>query len=258
MKLTKTEMAEFEDNGFIIIRNLLNKKEIEKIHKVKEEMSEIAKEHTVDFKQNNAGFNLEPADAINVLGERKGIKGKLRKVQEIFPEVEEFRNVCASDKVLDVVESIIGPEIYYHSSKLMCKQANGGIAKGWHQDRAYWSDMESNQVTVWYAIDPSTKENGCIQVKSGSHKFGILKHVNKGDFIIEDEVNAEDIFFAEMQPGDVLFFNTDLLHASAPNNTSKNRLACIVDFHDRSIAMNGSDFGSKEPIRSAKKDIALV
>ena len=51
-----------------------------------------------------------------------------------------------------------------------------------------------------------------------------------------------------MHPGDVLFFNVLLLHASAPNTSDKPRLATIIDF-DSQPRGKDQKFGSETALR---------
>ena len=69
---------------------------------------------------------------------------------------------------LDVVESLIGPDIALWSSHFLCKPAGTGKRAPWHEDSAYWGQVldPMEVVTIWLAIDPSTPENGCMRVLS--------------------------------------------------------------------------------------------
>jgi len=110
--------------------------------------------------------------------------------------------------------------------------------------------MSQRQVTVWFAIDESTRENGCIEVIPASHKNGLIKHYHGEDFMIHEElIQKSEVVYAEMKPGDVLFFDVLTLHASAPNHSDRGRLCCIVDY-DSEPKPEGSKFGSLKPLRS--------
>ncbi|BFH16454.1 hypothetical protein J6TS7_54050 [Paenibacillus dendritiformis] len=77
---------------------------------------------------------------------------------------ERLLRFLLSDEVLDAVEPLIGPNIGLWSSHFICKDPYTGRATPWHEDSAYWKgrlDRFDKIVTVWLAIDRSTKENGC-------------------------------------------------------------------------------------------------
>ena len=74
--------------------------------------------------------------------------------------------------VLDLVESLIGPNIGLWSSHFICKEAYTGRITPWHEDSKYWEgriDRMDKLATIWLAIDPSSKENGCMRVIPGTH-----------------------------------------------------------------------------------------
>jgi phytanoyl-CoA hydroxylase len=240
--ITPDQAQLYRRQGFIIVENLYTPDEIERMHRLRLRVEKEAEGRTEGFTRDGAEYNIEPlaTDPTRVA---------LRKIQEVFKTEDAFRQVAASDKVLDIVEDLIGSSVYYHSSKLMCKPAKGGRRKPWHQDFAYWDDMQPRQVTVWGAIDPATRENGCIQVIPGSHLEGLVPHHQAEDFMIDEgRIDERRVVFAEMNPGDVLFFNVLMLHASAPNISDKPRLATIIDFDSRPRCKDNA-FGSDAPLR---------
>ena len=65
----------------------------------------------------------------------------------------------------------------------------------WHQDYGYWYEngcLTPDMGSVFIALDPCTKENGCLRVLSGSHKMGRLDHVSIGNQ--DEQGEAGDLF----------------------------------------------------------------
>ena len=82
-----------------------------------------------------------------------------------------------AEQVLDLVEPFIGPDIGLWSSHFICKEPQIGRATPWHEDSAYWNgrmDRMDQIITVWLAIDPSTRANGCIRVIPRSHLLDVV------------------------------------------------------------------------------------
>ena len=52
----------------------------------------------------------------------------------------------------------------------------------WHQDFAYFPHTNTDLVAVMVLLDDSTPSNGCMQVVRGSHKLGLLNHMQDGFF----------------------------------------------------------------------------
>lgn len=240
--ISSEQKEQYGRDGYFIIRGLYDQDEIDLMHALRHRVEAEAVGKSEGYQRDGADYNIEPLVT-------DPNKVALRKIQEVYHSEPEFRTVAASNKILDIVEDLIGPNIYYHSSKVMCKPPHGGRRKPWHQDFAYWADMQPKQVTVWGAIDPATRENGCIQVIPGSHLEGLVQHHHGEDFMIEEtQIDESRIVFAEMDPGDVLFFNVLVLHASDPNLSDKPRLSTIIDF-DSKPRPDGQRYGSDEPLR---------
>ena len=97
--------------------------------------------------------------------------------------------------LLDLVESMIGPEILSHPQfNCQAKMPGEEISKHhWHQDLAYL-DAEAEEtpmVNVWIPLVDATKKNGCLEVIPASHKTGLKPHgrlsaVGKRDIADED------------------------------------------------------------------------
>ena len=70
------------------------------------------------------------------------------------------------DGVLDLVESILGPDIALFGTHFHCKPKGDGKESSWHEDSSYWKTLIANagwrRSPFGWAIDPSTAENGAI------------------------------------------------------------------------------------------------
>ena len=96
-----------------------------------------------------------------------------------------------------------------------------------HQDQFYLQVQPGTCMAAWMAIDPCDEENGCLQVVPGTHLLPTLctKSADLDESFVDDTVDLPAGMEAVpviMQPGDVLFFNGQLVHGSYPN-TSENR-----------------------------------
>ena len=137
-----------------------------------------------------------------------------------------------SRRVVDRMEAMLGGEVYHYHSKLTAKEPEVGGAWEWHQDYGYWYHngcMLPLMASVMVALDHSTRENGCLQVIKGSHQLGrIDPGVLPGEQVGADPVRLAEVLkrmpleYAELAPGDALFFHSNVLHRS-DQNRSKNR-----------------------------------
>jgi ectoine hydroxylase-related dioxygenase (phytanoyl-CoA dioxygenase family) len=120
------------------------------------------------------------------------------------------------------------------------KDAKVGGAWAWHQDYGYWYQngvLFPDLTSAFIAVDPATKENGCMQVLSGSHLMGRVDHVLTGDQAGADMERVREaekrlpLVYVEMDPGDVLFFHSNLLHRSDQNRSENPRWAMICCYN---------------------------
>jgi chlorinating enzyme len=138
-------------------------------------------------------------------------------------------------RVLDVIESFIGPDITLWSSHFITKPKGDGKAVPWHTDGAYWRDrLKPMQViTLWLAVDPSTLENGCMRVVEGSHK-GIAARIDQYERVDKtqnvfdaqiptDQIDPAKVVNLELQVGECHFHDAWTVHGSSPNNSEKRR-----------------------------------
>ena len=149
-----------------------------------------------------------------------------------FTDLELFQWLMA-DEVLDLVESLIGPDIALWSSHFICKPAGNGKRVPWHEDSAYWGTAVEPMevVTVWLAVDPSTRENGCLRVIPGTHHNGYSdydpvaqpeKHVfgteiRRGRY---DDSKAVDLV---LQPNQCSIHHAKTIHGSNANTSTLRR-----------------------------------
>ena len=120
--------------------------------------------------------------------------------------------VAQDPRVLDKVESILGPDILMWSCEYFIKEANSRQIVSWHQDLTYWGmDGSDHEVTAWVALSPATARSGCMRFVPGSHKESLVPHedtfaadnlLSRGQEIAVD-VDEEDAIIAELQPGEM-------------------------------------------------------
>ena len=147
-----------------------------------------------------------------------------------------------SDRVLDLVEPLLGPDFHLFSTHFICKPQGDGRRVPWHEDSAYWKGILNpmEAMTVWLAIDPSTSENGCMCVVPHSHvtqQSGFSDYHNvdteKAVFsteIVRPQQRAEQAIPLELQANQASLHDARLIHGSAPNTSTKRRCGFTMRF----------------------------
>jgi phytanoyl-CoA hydroxylase len=122
--------------------------------------------------------------------------------------------------------TLLGREPYAVQTMLYFKPA-GARGQALHQDQYYLQVQPGTCMAAWMSLDPCDEENGCLQVVPGSHELPLLCTVSADvtqsftDVTVPIPEGMEPVP-VRMDPGDVLFFNGQLIHGSFPN-TSQDR-----------------------------------
>lgn len=146
-----------------------------------------------------------------------------------------FAEVARHPQILDHVALVLGDDVDLFLSQFIFKwpQAYG---QPWHQDSSYFRFEPSHQVGVWIAANRATVDNGCLWVLPGSHTEPIHEHVPDDrphatfayTRIVDHDMS--DRIPVTMEPGDVLFFDSHLMHMSTDNDSDVLRAAWVLHY----------------------------
>src|SRR5690242_4465269 len=113
--------------------------------------------------------------------ERTESKRKLLPPREqyvVLSETHTYLNwgyrIVSHPKVLDAVESILGPDLLVWGTRWFSKMPGEKTYVSWHQDATYWGLHPPNVTTAWVALSASGPENGCMRVVPETHKGALL------------------------------------------------------------------------------------
>ena len=149
----------------------------------------------------------------------------------------EFLDRTRDPRLTEPIVDLLGPDILGLNSLYIWKPPKIGLGFPWHQDRWYTQPQFKTKTTVgtWTAIDAADKENGCLYVIPGSHKIGILEHIElegsqQQEFRQAVGAQDEDGVAVELPPGSVIFFDNRILHKSTDNNSERFRRSNIAHY----------------------------
>ncbi len=147
-----------------------------------------------------------------------------------------FAEFARSAVVTDLVAELVGPQLDCFLSQFIFKNP-GAWGQPWHQDSYYFPfDPPRPILGVWLAVTEATLENGCLHVLPGSHREPVHEHVpdrrpgaNYGyvEIVDHDMAAAEPV---PMQPGDLLLFDSHLMHRSTDNVSAGIRAAMVYHY----------------------------
>ena len=150
--------------------------------------------------------------------------------------------IARSERIVNAMEQLFDDEVYHYHSKMSIKKPRTGGAWSWHQDYGYWYQngcIWPDMGSAFIAVDPNTRENGCLQVLKGSHKMGRIEHGQYGDQTGADPerttaaAKVMETVYVELDPGDTLFFHSNTLHRSDQNTSDDPRWSLICCYNTK-------------------------
>lgn len=145
--------------------------------------------------------------------------------------------LISDDRLLDIAEQFIGPNIALFASHYICKPPFDGQPVLWHQDGSYWPLEPMEVITLWLAVDDSTTENGCMRVIPQTHHTGLQKMRARKDVanVLDSEIDPAFVDESKavnivLEAGGVSIHHPNLIHGSNANHSPKRRCGLTIRY----------------------------
>ena len=213
------EVRQYREDGFVVVRGMFDQAEIELLRR--------SAKHDKALDNHSFGRADDQGGVVRLSlwnHPGNGIYGMFAR--------------CRS--LVDSAEALLAGEVYHYHSKMIMKEPRVGGAWAWHQDYGYWYQngvLFPLLTSAFIAVDRATRENGCLQVLKGSHLAGRVEHILTGDQAGADPERVGELakrlelVHVEMEPGDVIFFDSNLLHRSDQNRSEHPRWSMICCYN---------------------------
>jgi ectoine hydroxylase-related dioxygenase (phytanoyl-CoA dioxygenase family) len=162
-------------------------------------------------------------------GEENYIEPGVRRLANLANKGEMFRNLYAHPQVLEIVETIMGPDVRAAMVNARDVPPHTGVRMPFHMDSdkgRVRDEVGYSAATAIWMLDEFTVANGATAFVPGSHLLG------KSPKEVLADLNAShpNEIVIEGQPGDVLVFNGHCWHAGRPNETDGHRRAILIHY----------------------------
>jgi phytanoyl-CoA hydroxylase len=200
VKLTQSQLAMFGEQGYVVVDDVLEPSR--DIDPILAEYDAVLSSVVDDLEKMGAVFEtyddlpfLDRLIALSVASKRSlgryfspTLPEAPFKPDEPMHQGPGVFSLLTSESLLDVVESVIGPEVYvhplHHLRLKLPKRAVMGEGDGlvghvpWHQDTGVLlaEADDVNVLTVWVPLTDARRENGALEVVPGSHHGRLLRH----------------------------------------------------------------------------------
>jgi ectoine hydroxylase-related dioxygenase (phytanoyl-CoA dioxygenase family) len=239
--VTDEHRRQFDEQGYTIARGLFSQDEVERY---------LA--HYMKLRKHGS-----------YAGDFAGVGGASNDPLKIYPRMIHMHrwDQLSLDWLIDArinlwLTTLLKREPYAVQTMLYFKPP-GARGQALHQDNFYLRAQPGTCAAAWMALDPCDQDNGCMQVVPGSHRWPLLcteKADTSTSFtdVTVPVPEGQQVAALEMQPGDVLFFNGQLVHGSFPNTTAdrfrralighyiEGEATRVAQFYDPALRMDGT------------------
>lgn len=248
--LSPEQRRHYDEHGYVVVAGLF---EAAELARWRDRFSEIVER------------GAPRADGLLVMRDVMVAKGAVAPATaaEATAKVQDFENdpvlyeYVVHPRLLDVVEGFVGRDVASIHTMLINKPPGVDGRHPLHQDLLYFPFRPAERiVAAWTALEPSTRENGCLVVVPGTHRGELLRHENpdweyvNGGYFGAAGVGAEtERVHLEMEPGETVFFHPLLLHGSGRNRSSGFRRAISAHYASAACRFlpDAKPIGSRRP-----------
>jgi ectoine hydroxylase-related dioxygenase (phytanoyl-CoA dioxygenase family) len=243
------EIAHYRREGYVVPRFALPAPQVAAMHDALDELL-----------RRNPGVRPEKLISAHIEDDNgEGVRG-----------VGQFLALARDPEIVELVSGVLGDDIILWGCHVFCKPAGVGYETPWHQDGHYWPIRPLATCTVWVALEPSTRANGCLRVIPRSHAGRRLHdhlHEDRADLTLNqrlasdtfDESSAVDL---ELQPGQMSLHDVYMIHGAAANRSGLRRTGVALRYMPSTSLFDRSlrpvDGKSGVPVNFAARPLWLV
>ena len=172
---------------------------------------------------------------------------------KIYPDL---LDLSMHQKSLAIAQQLLGQDMILDFDMLINKAPYTNQPTPWHQDAAYWIDMpDKRALSIWFAIDEATLENGCMWYTPKSHQSPLREHFQPlGKGALQCSGSENESIAVPLKPGSCTIHHGHTLHYSRGNNTSRHRRAFILNFRPKKMVelerAQGMDHSGNREVRN--------
>ena len=210
----------FKEEGFVVIRDLLEPSEVEFYR-------EVVKEATTERKQYDE----------RSLKDKSEYEQSFTQCQNLWEDYEEIRRLTFDQRITKIASELLDANAVrlWHDQALI--KEPGGRETDPHHDQPYWPIKETDTVTAWIPLCDVGEKNGQLGFYSGSHKTKDQKFINifsgkidENDFLETSKLESDKVSYQNLNIGDVSFHHGLTFHRAKPNNSNEERIVHTAIF----------------------------
>ena len=215
--LSAEQISHYRTEGYLVLENFVSKPWLDRLNAVTQSFVDLSRKVSTSDKQ----FDVEPDHSADT--------PRLRRLNSPVDQHPAYWEFASSSEIVDLAESILGPDIKFHHGKLNFKYPQGGEEVKWHQDIQFWPHTNYDLITIGVYLEeveegqgemgfiPRSQANELFDQydESGEHWAGYIKDQDLR------RVDTDKAVFPTGGAGTVTIHNCRMIHGSYPNYSTK-------------------------------------
>lgn len=216
-------LKDFKEKGFCLVKKLITQNEARVLKK--------------KIEKNISNFQQKIIKSRDI----NYTKGFVNSIHDIDKHDRFFAKFAKKKKIIKIANFLLESEPEFRKCEVFAKPAKKGLKSPIHQDNYYWGIKNNNGLTIWIALDKSSKNNGGLTYYQGSHKFGIVEHEDSHapgssqkikNMVLKKKIKNKKIT-PKLNVGDALIHHCLTFHGSNKNLSNKSRTGFTIQFKDK-------------------------
>ena len=210
----------FNDEGFVVVRDVFETSEIEFYR-------EVVKEAIKERKQFDE----------RALEDKSEYEKSFTQCQNLWEDYIDIRKLTFDQRICKIASELLDVDAIrlWHDQALV--KESGGRETDPHHDQPYWPIKEAKTITAWIPLCDVDETNGQLGFYPGSHKLADKKFidifsgkVSEKEFLETSNLKSNEISYQELKAGDVSFHHGLTFHRAKPNLSNKDRIVHTAIF----------------------------
>ncbi len=210
---TVDDVARMRRDGYLVVRNFVSPQQLAELLQWTAQLEgapEVSGRHWV-YRE----------DSMTTPGRRV-----IQRIENFCPYHTGFDRFIRDSALVRWTGALMGAPVVLFKDKINFKMPGGAGFKAHQDQQAGWTVYAPLFVTAMVTLDAATLENGCLEVSAGRHREGLIGEQWKP--LEEQGLNLQAI---PTGPGDVIFFDSFVPHASKPNLTDSPRRILYITYN---------------------------
>ncbi len=231
--LTHAQIQQFKIDGYLVLPNLICNEQLAKAREITRKHLQEQRppyEFEADVRYPGAPSSVDAAGGRTI-----------RRLKMAYQRAPEFTHIASNSELLQAIQQILGGKSLLlnpnHHNCVMTKLPQFSSETHWHRDTRYWHFNNKYLVNAWCALGNERKENGCMKILPGSHRWDVRQEaLDEAQFLIPDhpdnQIRLSTARLVTLNSGDVLLFSAHCFHAAGKNHTKDPKLSIVFTYHN--------------------------